>query len=380
MRTSVSKSTSVMSWASGSPLRNLMAAVRASSMSSCMLPLVSNSSPSRRFSASAAVPPREKWETVCRSPSSYTSKSRALKSVMKLPRLSRTMTPTLTRSTPERNRSCCALTAAAISTAVTPPIVTHRRTACTATPCPQAPFWRAIPRSAQNTGCSKRSEDLESSDLHDVRAPGPIRIPRLETVAVLEREQDAPGQRDLDCPAQPWITPHGAPEPRVAHRRHIEERIEAQPAWRRPRRDRTEDGAAVEPKARARIASQPVLEAVEREPAEAIEIMPVNPPALQPRHCARCDDPRSRSRDAIPLEVRRAGFEIETRTTPWPPALSARRIPPGQKAPGAALQVKRHAQPMSDRVNRHGKGRTRIGAALERRVVELVPHANLGPG
>src|SRR5215217_5765733 len=223
MRTSVSKSTSVMSWASGSPLRNLMAAVRASSMSSCMLPLVSNSSPSRRFSASAAVPPREKWETVCRSPSSYTSKSRALRSVMKLPRLSRTMTPTLTRSTPERNLPCCALAAAAISTAATPPITNRRRTACTAPPCLPCPVLASRTGALSGYRMCQGSEDLEAGDLHDMCAPGPIRILRLEAVAVLDREQDAPRQRDLDCPAQPRVTLHGAPEPRVAHGRQIAE-------------------------------------------------------------------------------------------------------------------------------------------------------------
>ena len=90
-RTSVSKSTSVMSFASLSVLRNLTAAERESLMSSVMLPLVSNSSPTCISGPLSRSVPRAKYLSVCFWPSSMISKSSAFRSVRNSPFLSTTV-------------------------------------------------------------------------------------------------------------------------------------------------------------------------------------------------------------------------------------------------------------------------------------------------
>ena len=64
------------------------------------------------------------------------------------------------------------------------------------------------------------------------------------------------------------------------------------------------------------------------------------------------DHPGPGRRDAVPLEVRAAGRVVQAGAAPRPPALPARRVPPRQHAPRAALHVERHAQPVDDGVRR----------------------------
>ncbi len=112
-RTSVSKSTSVMSFASLSVLRNLIAADRDSLMSSVMLALVSNSSPTCISGPFSMSVPRAKYFSVCFWPSSRISKSSAFRSLRYSPFLSTTVTPKDARSMPVRNVGVWAVSDAA---------------------------------------------------------------------------------------------------------------------------------------------------------------------------------------------------------------------------------------------------------------------------
>jgi len=76
-RTSVSKSTSVMSAARAGALRNRMAARWENGRSSSMLPLVSNSRPTCRGADGASSLPRAKYVMACARPPSVISKSSA---------------------------------------------------------------------------------------------------------------------------------------------------------------------------------------------------------------------------------------------------------------------------------------------------------------
>src|SRR5207249_10362335 len=151
-------------------------------------------------------------------------------------------------------------------------------------------------------------------------------IAGLEAVAPLQREQEALRQRGLESRARPEVALLARAEARIAHEGAVQEAVDAQPPPGVPARGRPQHRPAVEAQAGARIAAQPVVEAVEAEAAETVEVAAGHPRQLRAAHDPGRADERSRELGAVALEADRARMELGIAgPSPFRPALPARR-------------------------------------------------------